>query len=184
VDIVQGYVCTVAQLRDLPLVAPPGESVIAPVEIEGLPPEIEALGRRWQRKVEFHMTVLGAIVIEAAGLPPDAVAELLGGRRVGPVFVTREMRRVGDRERPGLETIVVMVECPALPALYEELSATFDVRLAPPPAHVTLYSTDPEVGIGIRDEEQLRERAPGLSDSNQEAVRQTMGFDAVFGAEK
>jgi hypothetical protein len=52
-------------LRGSPVQAQRGESAIAPVEIDGLLDEIEALGRRWQRKVEFHMTVLGAARIEA-----------------------------------------------------------------------------------------------------------------------
>jgi hypothetical protein len=162
----------------------PGESAIAPVEIEGLPPEIEALGRRWQRKVEFHMTVLGRAAIEATGLLPEAVAGLLRGRPVGPIVVTREVRRARHEDKPELETLVVMADCRALGQLYEELSAVLDVRLSPPPAHVTLFSTDPEQGIGINDEEQLRERAPELSSEEQDEVRRAMGFDAVFGAKK
>ena len=162
--------------------------MIAPVEIEGLPVEIQALGRRWQRKVEFHMTVLARAVIEelSAGDPGagEAIAARLGGREVGPVFVTRELRHVRHPGKPELETIVVMVECPALEGLFDELSGAFGARLVPPPAHVTLYSTDPERGIGINDEEQLRERAPALAQAEQEEARQAMGFDAVFGAER
>jgi hypothetical protein len=47
---------------------------------------------------------------------------------------------------------------------------------------VTLYSTDPERGIGINDEAQLRERAPALSEEEQQELRRALRFDEVFGA--
>jgi hypothetical protein len=83
-------------------------------------------------------------------------------------------------DEPGFETIVVMVECPALAGVYRDLSAELGRRLSPPPAHLTLYSTDPERGIGINDDDQLRERAPGLSAREQEEVRRAMRFEEVF----
>ena len=171
-------------LRDLPVQVPSGGSAIAPVEIDGLPDEIEAIGRRWERKVEFHMTVLTESVIEDAGVNWDPVVRVLGGRSVGPIHVTRELRRVGRHpDKPGLETIVVMVDCPALPAVYGELSRELGAELAPPPAHVTLYSTDPEQGIGISDQDQLERRAPELTEEQQAELRRAMDFDAVFGGE-
>ena len=176
------------RLRDSPLEAPIGKSVIAPVEIDGLPAEIEALGRRWQRKVEFHMTVLSATEMwEVGDGDPgiwEVVATLVAGKTVGPIYVAREVRRVDHPDKPGLETIIVMVECPALGPLYEELSAELVATLDPPPTHVTLYSSDPAEGIGINDEEQLRERAPALGEEEREEVRRAMRFEEVFaGAE-
>lgn len=172
------------RLRDLPLEAPVGESVIAPMAIEGLPAGITALGRRWRRKVEFHMTVLGATVIWETGNGDPGIWEvveaLVGGRMVGPIYASRDLRRVRDCEKPGLETLVVMVRCRALRPLYKELSRELNVSLTPPPAHVTLYSTDPKKGIGINDRRQLRERAPALGEEDREEVRRAMRFDEVF----
>ena len=172
------------RLRDSPLEAPTGESVVAAVEIKGLPARIEAVGRSWRRKVEFHMTVLAAAVIEEVGEGDAGIWEvlraLLGERSVGPILVTRQVRRARHPDKPGLEALVVMVRCRALKPLYAELSAELGVTLAPPPAHVTLYSTDPKRGIGINDRRQLRERAPVLSDDEQEGVRRAMRFDEVF----
>ena len=172
------------RLRDSPLEAFTGQSVIAPVEVEALPARIEALGRPWRRKVEFHMTVLGAAVIEEVGEGDAGIWEvlrtLLGERSIGPILVTRQVRRVTHPERPGLEALVVMVRCRALKPLYEELSEELGVTLMPPPAHVTLFSTDPKRGIGINDRQQLRERAPALSEQEQEEVRRAMRFDEVF----
>jgi hypothetical protein len=171
-------------LRDLPVQAHLGESAIAPVEIDGLPEEIDALGRRWQRKLEFHMTVIGGATIEEVAredpVLADRVARVLDGRDVGPIYVTRELRRARHPDEPGFETIVVMVDCPPLAGIYRDLSAELGDQLSPPPAHVTLYSTDPERGIGLNDDEQLGVRAPRLSAQEQEEVRRAMRFDEVF----
>jgi hypothetical protein len=163
----------------------PRESAIAPVEIDGLPGAIGALGRRWQRKAEFHMTVLGTAAIEEIGAGDRAawkrVARVLAGRSVAPIRATRELRRVRHPDEPGFETIAVMVESPALVEVYRDLSTELRMELAPLPAHVTLYSTDPERGIGINDEAQLRERAPALSEEEQQELRRALRFDEVFG---
>jgi hypothetical protein len=173
-------------LPHAPVKVSAGTAAIVPVEIAGLPAELDALGRRWQRKVEFHMTVVGRAVIERVGHgDPEAwerVARVVAGRSVGPIEVTRELRHVRHPDEPDFETIVVMVECPELAGVHRDLSAELGVELSPPPAHVTLYSTDPERGIGINDEAQLRERAPELSAQEQEELQRSMRFDEVFGA--
>jgi hypothetical protein len=165
--------------------APVGESAIAPLALEGLPAEIDALGRRWLRKVEFHVTIIGKSVIERAGRgDPGAekrVAEAVAGRSVSPIRVTGELRRVRHPDELGLETIVAMVDCPALVGIYTELSAALGADLSPPPAHVTLYSTDPKQGIGINNVRELAELAPELSDAEQLELRRAMRFDEVFG---
>ncbi len=162
--------------------------MIAPVRIDGLPADIRALGRTWLRKAEFHMTVLAEAVIEVLGRGDatiwDRGAAVLEGRAVGPIRPTREVRRVRHPQEPELQTIVVMVRCAAMAPLYAALSQALEAKLIPPPAHITLYSTDPTRGIGINDAEQLRERAPALSEEEQEEVREAMSFEEVFGTDQ
>lgn len=159
-------------------------SVIAPLRIEGLREQIDALGERWLRKLEFHMTVISAATLErAGGGRPDlweVVTRVAAGRAVGPIVVREEVRRVRDPEEPGLRTLIVMVEAARILELHEDLSAALGASLRPPPTHVTLYSSDPVDGIGIDDERQLAERAPPLTEDEQRAVREAMSFDGVF----
>jgi hypothetical protein len=158
-----------------------GASVVVPLIIDGLPEEIDALGQRWQRKVEFHMTAISKDVIEsAAGARADAwqvVTRVCSGRDIGPIEARPQVRRVTARD---LRTLIVMVDAPGLTSLYEDLSTAFERLLAPPPAHVTLYTSDPFRGIGIDDERELAERAPSLSAAEQEEVMRAMRFDDVF----
>jgi hypothetical protein len=142
--------------------------VIAPLTVTGLPPEIELLGERWLRKREFHMTAVLARVV-AFGL--DVVARVTDGRSVGPVAIGREIRRVRDPSGDELRTLVVMAECPGLDPLYGELSAALGVRLVAPPAHVTIYSSDPDRGIGLADGSELRERTMVLGEADQAELR-------------
>lgn len=157
-----------------------GESLVVPLIIEGLPEEIDVLGRRWLRKREFHLTVLAARVID--GLRPrvsgawDTVARVASGRRLGPVQALEVIRRVTHHEKPELQTLIVMARCAGLEDLYDKLAEALGSPLRPPPAHVTLYSSDPAEGIGIVDEQELADRAPSLSPADQAAVRQAIGF--------
>ena len=67
-------------------------SVVAPLIIEGLPARIDALGTEWERKREFHLTVLPRALVEAVAAqrrgrpePWDAVTSVLSGRALGPI---------------------------------------------------------------------------------------------------
>lgn len=171
-------------VEDRPLHVVKGESVIAPLQIDGLPPEIETLGRSWLRKVEFHLTAVPAALIERlASRSPvawDVVADVASGRSIGPVLVSDDVRAVRHPEEPSLRTLIVMAEAQAISRLYGDLSAVLHESLRPPPTHITLYSSDPQRGIGINDPCQLAERAPALSSRNQEQARRAMSFDEVF----
>jgi hypothetical protein len=172
-----------AQPRELPQASihvVEGHSLVVPLIVEGLPGEIEALGRRWLRKHEFHLTAVAARVIER--LDPgvsavwDTVARVASGRLLGPIQALEEVRRVVHPERPQLQSLIVMASCPGLEELYGDLERALQVVLRPPPAHVTLYSSDPAEGIGIVDRQELADRAPPLSTADQAALRRAMRF--------
>lgn len=165
-----------------PLRITESRSVIAPLTIAGLPAGVEALGQRWLRKSEFHLTAVAERALDLG--PPRlrrAVERLGRGRALGPVTVTPDVRRVSHPDRPELRTLIVMVECHGLATFYRELSVELGIELEPPPAHVTLYSSDPNVGIGIIDARELIARAPPLRREQQHAVREAIRFGEVFG---
>lgn len=163
----------------------PGSSVVVPVIVEGLPAKIEALGRRWLRKREFHLTAVSAATLQNAGSARvdlwDLAIEVLSNRSLGVITATEEVRRVRNPQEPDLETLIVMARAPGLAPLYQDLSRAFGVELSPPPAHVTVYSSDPGRGIGIDDATELSERAPELSSVEQQQARAAMRFSEVFG---
>jgi hypothetical protein len=173
------------RLREASLHVVEGTSLVVPVIVDGLPERIEVLGRTWERKREFHVTAVSRSVLEAAGRDREdrwaVVAETASGRAVGPMAATGEIRRVRHPDEPALETLIVMVDAPGLAGLHAALSEALDAALTPPPAHVTLYSSDPGRGIGIDDERELAERAPPLAPAAQDAVREAMRYADAFG---
>ncbi len=164
------------ELRQASMHVVEGHSLVIPLIIEGLPAEIEVLGRRWVRKREFHLTVLAARVIDGLGASWDAVVEVASGRGLGPVQALDEARRATHPEKPELQTLIIMALCPGLKELYDDLARRFRAPLAPPPTHVTLYSTDAAEGIGMVDERELASRAPPLAADEEAAVRRAMRF--------
>jgi hypothetical protein len=172
------------RLREASLEVVPGRSPVIPLVIDGLPEEIEALGERWQRKREFHLTALSAQKLEQAGGGRedlwDVVTRVGSGRLLGPITLLDEVRRVTATERPGLRTIVAMADAPALQPLHRDLSRALGVELESQPAHVTLYSNHPAEGIGLENPRQLAERAPPLPEDQQQEIRQAMRFEEVF----
>jgi hypothetical protein len=156
--------------------------VVAPVVIDGLPDRIEALGESWLRKVEFHVTAVSAATLEQAGPAVwSSVAAVANGRSIGPVLVFDDVRRVTDSARPGLRTLIAMAHAAGLDSLHDDLSAALGVQVGPPPAHITLYSSEPAVGIGIDNEWELVQRAPRLGLPAQQEIRNAMRFEQVFG---
>lgn len=176
-------VAIAASFTPEPLIPTPEGSIIAPLRIEGLPGAIEALGNGWRRKQEFHLTAVTRSALERAGLDADrwrAVEAASVGRELGPITPREELRIARDADRPGLETVVVMVDCDGIDDLYGELRQLTGVEFTPPPAHVTLYSSDPATGIGLADAAQLRERAPELHEGSQRELRAAIRFAEVF----
>ncbi len=154
-----------------------GNSVVVPLIIPGLPEEIDVLGRRWARKCEFHLTAISAQTVEGRGGGNwKLVRDVASGRSLGPIAAGQEIRRVRHPEKPELHTLIVMAHAAGLDDLYDEMSIALGVSLQAPPAHVTLYSTDPEQGIGIDTADELDERAPSLSRDEQDAVLQAIGW--------
>ena len=167
------------ELRQASIHVVEGQSLVVPLIIEGLPESIEALDRGWARKREFHLTALAARLLDPPEERPDVwdqIGQVAAGRQLGPVRAGGEFRRVSHPNRADLETLIVMAECPGLDELVRDLSQAIAGRLPVPPAHVTLYSTDAAQGIGITDERELAERAPPLSESEQEDIRRAVGW--------
>src|SRR2546423_3206177 len=138
------------RLREASLHVVAGQSIVAPLIIEGLPDEIVALGENWKRKVEFHLTAVAADTLQRAGGERSdlwaVVTRVASGRSLEPIFANDEVRRVTHPDKPQLRTLIVMAEAAGLDALYRDLSVALEAELRPPPAHVTLYSSDPMEG--------------------------------------
>jgi len=156
-----------------------GGAVIVPLSMHGLPERIDVLGAAWEVKREFHVTALNTEwLAERLGTPLDdvwrEVAAALEGRRAGPVRVRDELRAV---RRGDERTLIVMAGVDGFGELYRELSARLGAPLAPPPAHVTLYTRPGGEGIGLHDAQELEQFTRRLTDDEDREVRDAIGLD-------
>lgn len=138
-----------------------GYIVLSDIELPGLPETVNVDGYDLKRKNEFHITLVGAKALtylpqdgDAAQLMRDAVKEFAETHDITTYEVLDEYRLVRREDRV---TIVALAKVAGMSALYDFLNEKFGTDLPTQPAHVTIYSLDPDVGISINSDEQLAE---------------------------
>ena len=120
------------------------------------PNEITVGQKTLYRKSEFHVSLLALKnllplinAVDASVSEDDLVQDFLGYQRnfeLSEYGLTSQLRYVMRAER---ETVVVMVDVPNLDGLFKELREKYRLNLPTQPTHVTLYTLQPEKGIGI-----------------------------------
>ena len=162
------------RLRPATLYAHERGSLLVPLPFLDLPAEAEFLGEGWDRKHEFHLTAahtpsiaqrvaepLGLLDDEALDVAWEALRTLSLDLGIGAVTLSRELRVARrDEER----TLIVLCEADGLGELFEGVSELLGTEVAPPPAHVTLYTRPGGESIGLHTSEELERDAPPLSE--------------------
>ena len=127
-----------------------------------LPAEVTVDGKILVRKGEFHVSLMALknILPLITALNPSVTERDLEqdflkyqkGTELSEYIPTTELRHVvrGDRE-----TVIGMVKVPGLEGLFAQLRAKYGVAIPTQPTHITLYTLQPEVGIGITSHDQL-----------------------------
>lgn len=141
-----GYICLV----DIPL--------------HGMPEEVKVHGHVLHRKTEFHISLICVKKItplidnarndQLAAEIVDAFIAYVKDRPLAEFRLSKNFRFVQRGER---KTVVVMVDMPGLSEFFELLSNRYGVKLPVQPAHITLYTLQPDAGIGILSGEQLNQ---------------------------
>lgn len=127
-----------------------------------LPSEIAIDEKVFTRKSEFHVSLMALknilpliTFVHPAVTEADLVHDFLDYQynvELSEYIPTTELRHVVRDER---ETIVGMVEVPGIVGLFDQLRAKYGVAIPTQPTHITLYTLQPEVGIGITSGDQL-----------------------------
>lgn len=123
---------------------------------------VEDSGVLWQRVADPHLSVFTAdrIVDRAleAGRPPeDAVACLERASEIARGWSVHIERYTEIRlaRRDDRRSLIALAAVRGLDPLFVRLSDVVGVTVAPPPAHVTLYTAPGGEGIGICDDRDL-----------------------------
>ena len=150
----------------------PAGTLLLPVVPDAWPPPARGVvldGIAFAPKRELHVTLVGRALGQAlrtaiteGRLDPVAVraaVEDLDWRFARTGRLWRLEDRVGRGARGPRGSIIEMIEMPAMAAFHARLGGMLGRRLPVPPAHVTLYSSGDDAGIGVPDDTALRRLA-------------------------
>ena len=127
------------------------------------PDEITVSQKTLLRKSEFHVSLLAlknilplVNAVDASVSEDDLVQDFLDYQKdveLSEYNLTSQLRYVSRGER---ETVIIMVDVPNLGRLFDKLRAKYNVDLPTQPTHITLYTLQPETGIGILSNDELQ----------------------------
>lgn len=142
-------------------------TVVVPLDPAEWPPPAHAVsldGTRFDPKRELHVTVLGsALGARISGLVAcRALSELMlvdafEAYDWTPVRTHTLLRLAKDEDGTCVESLIEPLTLPALAKFHVALGELLGEKLPPPPPHVTLYTRGSDEGIGVPDEQTLRE---------------------------
>jgi hypothetical protein len=136
---------------------------------EGLPSSIVIKGHKLLLKSEFHIslikTAFAAELIDKTRMEEiqDEIYTLfidfISKQPLNTFYSDNQFRFV---ELDIRKTLVGLVNVPHLTEFFDELRAKFGVDIPNQPTHITMYTLQPEKGIGILSEQQLEEASQSV----------------------
>ncbi len=135
---------------------------LADLTFKELPDSLKIKGYNLFLKSEFHITLICAKRIAAIinaekieELEADIVKEFIDYASKKPLLNYKPSKVFKFVERDEKKTLIIMVEVPGLEQFFKLLSKKYKKDLPLQPTHVTLYTLQPNIGIGILSIEQL-----------------------------
>ena len=132
------------------------------ISLLGMPETICVEGRTLHKKSEFHVSLMALKhlapmldsehVEQAAETLTQSFLEFANEHDLTSFRLTGEYRLVKRAERV---TIVAMVKLDNIAELFDYLHTTHGVDFPVQPTHITIYTLQPEMGIGILSEDEL-----------------------------
>ena len=143
---------------------------------------VEDSGVLWQRVPDPHLSVFTADrivdrVLEAGRPPEDAVACLERASEIARGWSVHIERYTEIRlaRRDDRRSLIALAAVRGLDPLFVRLSDVVGVTLAPPPAHVTLYTAPGGKGIGICDDRDLESLTTPASGALAATIMRALG---------
>jgi hypothetical protein len=132
-----------------------------PVVVERLPETLTIKGETLQLKSSFHVSLV--CVKNILEQLPDAEQEIIDEfcrfskeNEVSFGNYTGEFRFVEDGDR---KTLVALCEISNLTHFADQLSKRLDIEIPCQPTHVTLYTLQPDVGIGLNSLQEMQQKS-------------------------
>lgn len=132
-------------------------------EFKELPKEVKVGQKTLTRKGEFHVSLMALKnilplihAVDQNVTEDDLVQDFLDYQKQNPLSECKLTNQFRYIKRDTRETVVEMVEVPGLEGLFESLRTKYGVDIPTQPTHITLYTLQPEIGIGIFSQGELK----------------------------
>jgi hypothetical protein len=133
------------------------------IQLGNMPEQIVVEGNSLFRKEEFHVSIMAIKNLapllnstnseEAAERLKDSFLEFEKTHNLTKFNLTGQFRLVKRDERI---TVVAMVELEGVEELFAFLREKHGVEFPTQPTHITIYTLQPEAGIGILSEDEMK----------------------------
>lgn len=146
----------------------PGGTLLLGIELPEIPQVVNAAGRTWAAKEEFHVTLIGneglRWLVGEAGIADLAAIERAITRSLeGLTFRVTLRDELWQLREGDARTIIRMADVDGAEEFFLRLEEELDLHIDRPPYHVTLYCLGTEKGIGVRSDTHLRTIGERLS---------------------
>jgi len=146
-----------------------------------LPDTFEVGGETLLKKDHFHVSLL--CVKNILGVKPDIEDEVLQhfcdfikGNEIKFEGFTKEFRLAQNDER---KSVVALCKVSNLHEFAEYLTEKIGVTVAPQPAHITIYTLQPNAGIGLNSPEEMEDKSK-LIEVPEAVLAPLMGYKKVI----
>lgn len=143
--------------------------IALPVEIKNLPESILIHGHNLQRKSSFHASLLCVKdILQKNEDVEDKILKFfcsfIKENEVSFVKYTSEFRFSESEER---KTLIALCEISNLKEFSQSLSKELGMDIPPQPTHVTLYTLQPDMGIGLNSLTDMEKKSIPVSVSEE-----------------
>lgn len=135
--------------------------IMLPIEIGALPATISVEGETLQRRSSFHVSLLCVRdMVEKYGDLEKRILEFfcsfVKDHDISFIKYTGEFRFTQNEER---KSVVALCEISNLKNFSESLGRELGIDIPPQPTHVTLYTLQPDAGIGLNSSADMSEKS-------------------------
>ncbi len=151
-----------------------------PIALEGLPETITVGGQALKRKSTFHVSLLCVkeLLLKKAATEQtilDQFCFFTKDHDISFIKFTGEFRHARDSER---QTLIALCEVSSLKEFFTALAGHLGIEIPPQLTHVTLYTLQPELGIGLNSAEEMA--AKSVLVEPPPAVRAALSDSLIF----
>ncbi|PCI27726.1 hypothetical protein COB55_05210 [Candidatus Wolfebacteria bacterium] len=150
--------------------------IAVPVLIESLPKTLEVNGKILFLKSSFHVSLVCVkdIVSQYGTAAEQRVIDLLcnfvSENKISFTNYKDEVRYAVDEET-GRETLIVMSDVSNIDEFFKRLNKELGFNIEVPPTHITLYTLQPDKGIGLNTSSDIEEKSTILTEEIPEEIK-------------